>query len=223
MRTDARRILLNCCRQAGKSTAVAWRVAHRCSMRPNYFAVCTAPSDRQSLELFQKIRGTLERAGEFEERPVKDNMHELVLRNGSRIICLPSNPDTIRGFSSVNELLVDEAGMVDDAVFAAVEPMMVRSKGSLVLMTTPKGQRGHFHSIWLNGKGWERYEVTWRDVVDYGHFTQADLDHFREEHGEWMFKQEYECQFLSTIDAVFPIEQIQKALSDFDTFQWGET
>jgi hypothetical protein len=224
LRADARRIALNCCRQAGKSTAVGWRVAHRAMFRPGYFAVCTAPSDRQSLEMFQKIRGTLEKAGEFEEHPAKDNMHELVLRNGSRIICLPSNPDTIRGFSAVNELLVDEAGMVEDAVFAAVEPMMVRSKGSLVLMTTPKGQRGHFHSIWLNGKGWERYEVTWRDVLGYGHFTQADLDHFREEHGEWMFRQEYECQFLSTIDAVFPIEQIQKAMTDDEPFTWmGET
>jgi hypothetical protein len=221
MRSRARRIALNCCRQAGKSTAVGWRVAHRALFTPNYFAVCTAPSDRQSVELFTKIRGPLERAGEMEERPVKDNMHELVLRNGSRIVCLPSNADTIRGFSAVNELLVDEAAMVDDALFAAVEPMMVRSKGSLVMMTTPKGQRGHFHSVWSGGKNWDRYQVTWRDVLKYGHFTLEDLDHFREEHGEWMFRQEYECEFLSTLDAVFPIEQIKAAMSDdVEAFAW---
>ncbi len=90
MSSRGRRIALNCCRQAGKSTAVGWRVAHRALFQPNYFAVCTAPSDRQSLELFTKIRAPLEKAGELEERPEKDNMHELVLRNGSRIVCLPS-------------------------------------------------------------------------------------------------------------------------------------
>lgn len=221
MQSNARRIALNCCRQAGKSTAVGWRVAHRASFRPNYFAVCTAPSDRQSVELFQKIRTPLEKAGELDVKPPKDNMHELVLPNGSRIICLPSNADTIRGFSAVNELLVDEAAMVDDAVFAAVEPMLVRSKGSLVLMTTPKGQRGHFHQVWEGGKNWDRYSVTWRDVLKYGHFTQEDLDHFKEEHGEWMFRQEYECEFLSTLDAVFPIEQIKAAMSDeLEVFEW---
>lgn len=221
MGSDSRRIALNCCRQAGKSTAVGWRVAYRASFRPNYFAVCTAPSDRQSLELFAKIRGTLQKAGEFEERPVKDNVHDLILRNGSRIVCLPSNPDTIRGFSAVNELLVDEAAMVEDPLFAAVEPMMVRSRGSLVYMTTPKGQRGHFHDVWTGGKGWERYSVTWRDVLKFGHFTEEDLVHFREEHGEWMFRQEYECEFLSTLDAVFPIEQIKRAMADdVEAFQW---
>lgn len=221
MSSRGRRIALNCCRQAGKSTAVGWRVAHRALFTPNYFAVCTAPSDRQSLELFTKIRAPLEKAGELDEKPVKDNMHELVLGNGSRIVCLPSNADTIRGFSAVNELLVDEAAMVDDTVFAAVEPMLVRSKGSLVLMTTPKGQRGHFHSIWTGGKNWDRYEVTWKDVIEFGHFTQEDLDHFREEHGEWMFRQEYCCEFLSTLDAVFPIEQIMKSMDPgIDLFAW---
>ncbi len=221
MGSRGRRIALNCCRQAGKSTAVGWRVAHRALFTPNYFVVCTAPSDRQSLELFQKIRGPLQAAGELDERPVKDNMHELVLQNGSRIICLPSNADTIRGFSAVNELLVDEAAMVEDDVFTAVEPMLIRSKGSLVLMSTPKGQRGHFHSIWTGGKGWDRYEVTWKEVLEYGHFTQEDLDHFREENGEFMFRQEYSCEFLSTLDAVFPVEQIQKAMDpDGEVFQW---
>ncbi len=109
MASSGRRIALNCCRQAGKSTAVGWRVAHRALFTPNYFAVCTAPSDRQSLELFTKIRAPLLKAGELDEKPPKDNMHELVLSNGSRIVCLPSNADTIRGFSAVNELLVDEA------------------------------------------------------------------------------------------------------------------
>jgi hypothetical protein len=219
--SKSRRNILKCCRQAGKSTVVAKRVGYRSRFMPGRFTVCTAPSDRQSLELFTKIRETLTLSGDLEERPTKDNLHELVLSNGSRIICLPSNPDTIVGFSAVDELLADEAALIEDEFFARVEPMIMRSKGCITLMSTPKGQRGHFHEIWENGKGWTRFEVTWRDVVQYGHFNESDLEQFKSEHGDWMFRQEYECEFMSTIDAVFPLEQIQACLTeDEDPFQW---
>lgn len=221
LRTSARRCLLKCCRQAGKSTAVAKRVAHRSRFHPGRFSVCTAPSDRQSLELFTKIRDALSASGDLEERPSKDNMHELVLANGSRIICLPSNADTIVGFSGVDDLLADEAALIDDEFFARVEPMIMRSKGSITLMSTPKGQRGHFHELWANGQGWERFDVTWRDAVKAGHFDLEDLEQFKAEHGEWMFRQEYDCEFLSTLDAVFPLEQIMRCMDDnAEVFAW---
>lgn len=219
--SQSRRCLLKCCRQAGKSTAVAKRVAYRSRFMPGRFSVCTAPSDRQSLELFQKIRYALQLSGDLDERPAKDNMHELILPNESRIICLPSNPDTIVGFSAVDDLLADEAALIDDEFFARVEPMIMRSKGSLVLMSTPKGQRGHFHALWETGKAWERFDVKWRDVLEYGHFTEEDLMQFKAEHGEWMFRQEYECEFLSTLDAVFHVEQVKAAMDPgVEVFEW---
>jgi hypothetical protein len=221
LESNKRRLCLKCCRQSGKSTVVGYRVAHRATFRPKYFCVCTAPSDRQVLELFTKIREPLRRAGELDERPAKDNMHELVLPNGSRIVCLPSSADTIRGFSAADEILFDEAAMVEDQVFGAVEPMMMRSRGGLVYMSTPKGQRGHFHSVWSSGKNWERFDVDYREVLSYGHFSQEDLDDFRQEHGEWMFRQEFGCEFLSTLDAVFPLEQIKMALDETgEVFEW---
>lgn len=220
--SDSRRCLLKCCRQAGKSTAVAKRVAHRSRFYPGRFSVCTAPSDRQSLELFTKIRDALSVSGDLEERPEKDNMHELVLANGSRIICLPSNADTIVGFSSVDDLLADEAALIDDEFFARVEPMIMRSKGSITLMSTPKGQRGHFHKLWIGSDGWERFDVTWRDAVNAGHFNVADLEQYKKEHGEWMFRQEYECEFNSTIDSVFTLEQISACFDDeAEVFDWA--
>jgi hypothetical protein len=220
LRSQSRRIILNCCRQAGKSTAVGWRVAHRASFIRGYFAVCTAPSDRQSLELFQKIRKTLDAAGELEVPPTKDNLHELVLPNGSRIVCLPSNADTIRGFSAVDELLVDEAAMVGDAVFAAVEPMVIRSGGSMVLMSTPLGQRGHFHSVWAGGHGWERYEVSYVELLKSGHFEEEELKAYRAEHGDWKFRQEYCCEFVASNDSVFTSDVIAKATCDDEPFDW---
>ncbi len=93
--------------------------------------------------------------------------------------------------------------------------MSARSKGTMVLMSTPKGQQGHFHQVWQSGGDeWERILVTYKEALAYGHFSQADLDAFRLEHGDMWFAQEWECKFNSTIDAVFPIEQIQSAIDD---------
>jgi hypothetical protein len=41
----------------------------------------------------------------------------LELVNGSRIISLPAQEETIRGYSGVNLLLIDEAARVSDALY----------------------------------------------------------------------------------------------------------
>lgn len=215
------RIILNCCRQAGKSTCVGWRVAHKARFKPGYFGVCTAPSDRQSRELFDKIRKPLEMSGALEVKALTDTLHELKLANGSRIICLPSSPDTIRGFSKADEILADEAGMIDDEVFGAVEPMLIRSRGSFIMMSTPKGARGHFHRMFTSSNHWRKFTVGWKEVLPFGHFTLKDLEQFKEEHGQMMFEQEFENRFISAIDSVFSNETIEKALAeDGDVFAW---
>jgi hypothetical protein len=212
-----RNVALRCSRQSGKSTISGIRVAHRLKFRRKYFVVCVAPSERQSVELFEKIKFPLSRAGDLEVS-LKDNVHEIILPNGSRCVCLPSNPDTIRGFSAVNELLADEAAMIEDAVFAAVRPMLMVSRGTLVMMSTPKGQRGYFYESWQSSEVWDRYTVKCYDIP---RFAKEDIEREKKELGEWMFRQEYECEFLSTLDAVFPAEQVRAAISDeVEAFAW---
>jgi hypothetical protein len=217
LQDPSRNVILRCSRQSGKSTWSGIRTAHRLKFRKKFFAVCVAPSERQSVELFEKIKYPLAKAGDLEVVE-KGNMHEIVLANGSRCICLPSNPDTIRGFSAVDELLADEAAMVEDALFAAVRPMLMVSRGTLVMMSTPKGQRGYFYESWNSSENWSRYTVTCHDVP---RFAPDDIAREQKELGEWMFRQEYMCEFLSTLDAVFPAEQVRAAISDeVETFAW---
>jgi hypothetical protein len=215
--SNSRNEILRCSRQSGKSTWSGIRTAHRLKFRKKWFAICIAPSDRQSVELFEKIKYPLAKSGDLEVVE-KDNMHEIILPNGSRCVCLPSNPDTIRGFSAVNEVLADEAAMMEDALFAAVRPMLMVSKGILTMMSTPKGQRGYFHEAWNSSENWSRYTVTCHDVP---RFAKEDIEREQKELGEWMFRQEYMCEFLSTLDAVFPAEQVRAAISEeVETFGW---
>ena len=86
-----------------------------------------------------------------------DNEMSLALPNGSRIVGLPGNEATIRGFSAVRLLLVDEASRVEDEMYLAVRPMLAVSDGALWLMSTPFGKRGFFYETWAHGgPEWER-------------------------------------------------------------------
>src|SRR5215213_4450874 len=108
LRSSADRVLLNCCRQSGKSTMAAVLALHRALYHPGSLVLCLAPALRQSQELFSKIAAFYGDLGE----PLKkygERRLSLELTNGSRIVTLPGSEKTVRGFSGAALLLVDEA------------------------------------------------------------------------------------------------------------------
>jgi phage terminase large subunit-like protein len=113
LRSPSDRVILNCCRQSGKSTMTAVIALHRALFRPGSLILCLAPALRQSQELFGKVL-TFYRAL---DRPVPaqtERKLSLELENGSRIVTLPGTDKTIRGFSGAALLIVDEASRVED-------------------------------------------------------------------------------------------------------------
>src|SRR5712692_379142 len=94
------RLLLNCCRQAGKSTAVAMLGLAEAVWRPGSKILLLSRSHRQSTELFRIVTGFYRRLGSpMLERQTAE---ELVLSNFSRVVCLPCKEETIRGYSNVS-------------------------------------------------------------------------------------------------------------------------
>lgn len=143
LHSTADRVLLNCCRQSGKSTMSAVIALHRALYRPGSLVLCLAPALRQSQELFAKIAGFYRDLG----RPVSprgERKLSLELENGSRIVTLPGSEKTIRGFSGAALLIVDEAARVEDELYYAIRPMLAVSEGSLIMLSTPFGKRGVF-------------------------------------------------------------------------------
>jgi tRNA(Met) C34 N-acetyltransferase TmcA len=110
------RVLLNCCRQSGKSTMTAIVALHRALYHPGSLILCLAPALRQSQELFSKIALFYRDLG----RPISavaERKLSLELENRSRIITLPGSEKTVRGFSGAALLVVDEAARVDDSLY----------------------------------------------------------------------------------------------------------
>ncbi len=55
LRSDAKRTLLLCCRQSGKSTVAATLAVHTATTKPGALVLMLSPSLRQSGELFRTV------------------------------------------------------------------------------------------------------------------------------------------------------------------------
>ena len=156
LRSAGKRGVLNCSRQWGKSTITAAKAMHRRCTKPESLTLVVSPSARQSGEFLRKAAGFARKLG-IRPKGDGDNEISLALPNGSRIVGLPGSEATVRGFSAVSLLLVDEAARVSDELYLAVRPMLAVSDGALWLMSTPFGKRGFFYEAWEHGgPEWER-------------------------------------------------------------------
>src|SRR5262249_34970833 len=209
LRSAAARLLLLCSRQSGKSTVTASLALHAALYQAPALVLLLSPSLRQSQELFRKVVAVY-RTLELAVAPEQESALRLELQNGSRILSLPGNEETIRGFSGVRLLVVDEAARVPDSLYYAVRPMLAVSGGRLICLSTPFGKRGFFYQEWTQGQGWQRIQIT---AAQCPRISPAFLAEERQALGERWFLQEYGCQFLDTVDQVFSSESVLQALT----------
>ena len=127
-------------------TALA--AVHRACFRPGSEIVVTSPSGRQSAELVRKAKRFGAQMG-LALRGDGQNRISLLFPNGSRIVGLPANQGTIRGFSAVSLLLIDEAAQTPNDLYEAVK--LGTTEGSMWLMSAPFGKRGFFMRSGLAG------------------------------------------------------------------------
>jgi hypothetical protein len=141
------RILLNCCRGAGKSRVCSALALHTALFTPRSRVLLISRAQRQAQELYRYVRQGYAAVN----RPlgtVKETETQLELANGSRILSLPGKEAAIRGYQGVSLLVIDEAARVPDDLIRAVRPMIAISRGREIDLSTPFGQRGQFWRDW---------------------------------------------------------------------------
>jgi hypothetical protein len=169
-----------------------------------------SPSARQSGEFVRKAMGFTRKLG-ANPRGDGDNEISIQFPNGSRIVGLPGTEATVRGFSAVSLMLVDEASRVSDEMYMAIRPMLAVSRGTLWLMSTPFGKRGFFYDAWAHGtEDWERVQVT---AADCPRIAPEFLKEERAAMGERWFRQEYCCEFEDAVSGVFDRALVEEAIS----------
>jgi hypothetical protein len=209
LRSPASRMILVASRQSGKSQTTAMLALHTALYQPGSLTLLLSPSLRQSQELFKKVLDAF-RALAAPVPPQAESALRLELTNGSRVVSLPGTESTIRGYSSMSLLVIDEAARVSNDLYYSVRPMLAVSAGRLIALSTPFGKRGWFYQEYTDGERWERVTIT---AYECPRIPPNFLREERRTLPALWFQSEYLCQFVDTVDQVFATEFVLGAVS----------
>ncbi len=216
LRSPAKRKLLNCARQSGKSLTVGALALHTAMYVPRSLSLIFAPSQDQSVEFFRRVTDLAHGLGMERLDPESLTQKGMTLPNGSRIEARPGSEKTARSRTAAF-LAIDEAARIDDALYHALRPMLATTGGPLCMLSTPWGKRGAFYEAWEKGAaaGWERWLVTADDLPE-DRYKPTKTQFLAEERAalpEMIYRQEYFCEFLETSDQIFAYDLVMGALT----------
>jgi hypothetical protein len=224
----APRIALACGRQVGKSTVAALLALHTAVFTPGATVLVLSAALRQSQELFGKVcallAGVAAHSGGQLGVPVEaETQLTLKLANGARIIALPGVQSTVRSYSAVSLLVLDEAAHVANELVYATLPMLAVSNGRLIMLSSCYGKRGVFWETWSAAERGEVELVPWLRVrVPATECPRISADFLAEMHGklgDWWYRSEFLAEFLDDKTAAFSQEDIDRAFAeDYQTW-----
>lgn len=234
-------------RQGGKSFGAALESVLDCVEHKTMWVFLSA-GERQSKELMgkaaiharaighavQEIEGEL-----WTDKDTKYKMLEIIFPNGSRIVGLPANPDTARGWSA--NILLDEFALHRDSreIWKAMFPTVTRGY-KIRVISTFKGKTNKFYELFFgaptlqsyNGRdyeykgekgGWSKHFVNIYQAVEMGMDLRDDQgkpcepDDLRlalNDDDAW--SEEYECTPSDEISA-FLTHELISSVEDMKT------
>ena len=227
-------------RQWGKSTVTAGEAVHDCLVDPGTKWVCMSAGERQSMEWLAKAKEWLaayklviediaEDRGGIAEGLLRSS--EIVLNNGSRIIAIPANPSTARGYSA--NVILDEFAYHEDpdAIWSAMFPSTtnklagtfldrwramlagesteIRRDLKLRVVSTFNGRNNKFFQLYdrAAANGYSVHKVTIYDAIADGMPLDADkLKAALDDPDAWA--QEFECEPMDSSAVLLPYDLI---------------
>lgn len=247
-------------RQWGKSTCTSGEAVHDALIDPGTKWVCMSAGERQAVEWLSKAKEWLaayqmgiediaEDRGGLAEGLLRSS--EIILANGSKIIAIPANPSTARGYSA--NVILDEFAYHEDpeAIWAAMFPSTtnklagtfldrwramvagestdIRRELKLRIVSTFNGRGNKFFSLWdkADVNGYSAHKVTIHDAIADGMPLDAEKLRLALDDAE-IWAQEYECDPMDSSAVLLPYDLIAtceapEATSEIEANYWGET
>ncbi len=194
-------------RQVGKSFALSLEAVNE-ALLSRCDNLLLSSSERQSKELMRKVRMHLRAFKGMVSgfNPSEERAEEVVFRNGSRVISLPANPDTVRGFSG-NVYLDEFAFHAEDReIWRAMYPSVTRGY-KLRICSTPNGRANMFFDLWSSKQGYAHHRTDIHMAKKEG--LKVDVPGLRESVGDAeAWAQEFECRFLDGASSYIPYGMI---------------
>lgn len=206
-------------RQTGKDTLTSLHGLWLALTSPGAIVVCVSPSQRQSDLWMGKLRALALSKPDIRDAITDLSQAQIAFYNGSKVYSLPSGSQgsaTLRGFSAVSLLVVNEAAWVGEETFQAVQPFLATSAAQgrtakLDLISTPFGQSGYLWRAW-------NADLFAKSTVPSSASPLISEDFLAQERGTMdalTVAAEYEGRFLSAQDAYSPTELIQRCVQAY--------
>ena len=218
-------------RQIGKSMGLASEAVRDSAAKKADMWVVLSAGERQALEFMEKAKQWAEAfqlatSDYFEEREHSEALiksAEIRWGNGSRMIALPANPSTARGYSA--NLILDEFAFHEDpdAIWRGIYPSIsnpLKQQFKLRIASTANGKGNKFFDLWDKPNGYSKHRTTIYDAVAAGLADKSgkSREKFIEELKAGLddpegWAQEFECEFLDGSTVLLPYDLIALAES----------
>lgn len=218
---DRSRFKIGCmARQIGKSFGVALEAVDDAMATGSDWVLLSA-GERQSKELMSKVKMHCQayalaaseiESSEFWLGDIRYTLLTITLPNGARIMGLPANPDTARGFSA--NVVLDEFAFHKDSdrIWSALFPTISRGY-KIRIVSTPQGLGNRFHSLFTGDNEWSKHLVDiYQAVADGVPHNIDELKKGIDDEDAW--QQEFECKFIDEASAWLTYEMIAACQND---------
>lgn len=212
-------------RRVGKTSVVGVKAAHHIAvareLRVERTALVIAPSLRQAVETTRAARAALAKALPDVEF-ASDNKLQVELPWGARLIALPGEAGTSRGFTASMAIAEESQSLQDaDEIFATIAPTLATTGGPLIVVGTPMDYQDPLHAIFegeqAHDPSWTRFRIPTRWCP---RVPRSFLDEQRRLLGEAIYSREFEAQWSAPSSGMFDADLLQGALLP-DGFQFN--
>ena len=207
-----------CCgRQVGKTAVAAIKALHFALANKDKHVLIVSAGLRQSMILFNRILGYVEKAIPVRALLVGGNRTEVKFANDSGIIALPCGREgsTLRGHTA-DMAILDEANFMPRIVIESVirPTTITRSDPRIIMLSTPWMKDHPFYEAVTKPElGFRTYN--WPTSVN-PQITKQKLDLERKTIGEFAYNREYEATFMDDESAYFPSTLILSCTDDYN-------
>lgn len=210
---DNRYTIVLSARQTGKSVTSGAYLLWYAMFNFDKTVLIASNKNANAMEMIHRIRFTYENLPHWLKPGVEEdgwNKHNIGFDNGSRIVSTATSDDSGRGMS-ISLLFLDEfafvAPGVQDEFWTSISPTL-STGGSCIMTSTPNGDQNIFAQLWrgaqVKANQFYPIRVYWDEPPGRDEaFKEAEIGNV----GERRWKQEYECEFLSS-DALLIDSQV---------------
>ncbi len=148
-------------------------------------------------------------------------------KSGSKVIAIPANPSTVRGFTG--NVYLDEFAFHENSreIWGALFPIVSANKNyRLIITSTPNGKGNKFYELMTGNKGnWSKHAIDIYKAVEGG--SPQDITELKENLNDpEAWAQEFELKWMETAESWLSFDLITSAehqnAGDYKAYQGGD-